>query len=1212
MAITVQMRTEISQLYVALFGRAPDSEGLGFWVGLRDAGQSLTQIANSMYATAPARAYFPLFLTNQEIIASFYVNVLGRTADAEGLAFWTAKLNAAGATPGSVITQMIDVVAHYAGTDPAGLTSQALFNNKVEVAQYYGEHGGNIDDSTIVLTSITADHATVVAAEAAITAGTIGQNGIEVSLTASQDTVAGTTANDIVHGLFGSATGDTFTAGDTVDLAGGTVDQLNLVATGTTASPAIVVKNTEIINIQDTVGATFNALLVENAPAINFANTLATQTSTVINGALASTFGLAGAGNLTVDFANTTGTADVAKVSLNGAGTSTAARSVVNVSDGSTVESVTMATAGTNFVALNAGAATKVTVTGSGTNNIGIASIGTTATIDASASTGTNTFALGTTLSNGDVVKGGTGADTAAFNATTALGVVTFTGVETLKADIDADVTLALGTSTGVKTLTLDGGTASLSVTNATSELTAVNITSQDSASPDDFSLAYATGQSGTVALTLGTTASTAAAITMDDITFTRAGSVTVNAIGTKAIAFDLLNLDKTTTALAVNVAAAGSLSINGETNVGTTSSSLTSVSLSAADDGYLHSYYINASGGSAGANGTTVNATAGASGTVDIDYIYADSFGDITLNGGVNSLVSAGSVYATSGGFGNVNVTLGSGASGYLDAYTDSSDSGVEGNIGNFSVTLASGATGSFYGYAYSGDIGNVSLDVGANTSGYVYVSAASYSAADGSYAGGGNVGDVNVNVHGVSGSGYIYVSANDNYSGDGGKIGDVTVNINGDAASGDINLYASGFAGEIGNVSIAVGASGYAYVSADAYEDSSNTDAGNIGNVGIVLGDGAYISAYFDASGSVGNVAVTGGDNVSAYIEADGYSGDVGTATITLSSGAYFSGYFSAGSGSVGAASVTVGEDSYVSIDVQGKADTGSITVVAGAGTDVNAYSYADTGHAGAVTITGGTAGDTAYVYASGGSIDAINLGGWLGDYNVDAGSVVQGTVITVGADGGTVSGTQGGDVIIGGAGADALNGNDGADVINGGGGVDTINGGNGADAIDGGAGGDTLNGDAGADAILGGAGIDTINGGSEADTINGGTGIDQMTGGTEADTFVFTGDNLVTAAAFTGFVATDVIADFVTATDKLDFTTAGSATNYSETLVAAADVAALMTAADAALNGTVKYYFGVVGTDGYLVYSETGSTALAAVKLTGVVDIAYTDIV
>ena len=104
MAITVAMRTEVSQLYVALFGRAPDSEGLGFWVNQRNQGQTLTQIANAMFATAPARPYYPTWLTNQEIIAQFYENVLGRTADSEGLAFWTGKLNAAGATPGSVIT----------------------------------------------------------------------------------------------------------------------------------------------------------------------------------------------------------------------------------------------------------------------------------------------------------------------------------------------------------------------------------------------------------------------------------------------------------------------------------------------------------------------------------------------------------------------------------------------------------------------------------------------------------------------------------------------------------------------------------------------------------------------------------------------------------------------------------------------------------------------------------------------------------------------------------------------------------------------------------------------------------------------------------------------------------------------------------------------------------------------------------------------------
>lgn len=171
MAITVQMREQVSQLYVALFGRAPDTEGLGYWVQQLGAGKSLTDVANTMYATEPARVYYPSYLTNEEIISSFYVNVLGRAADAEGLAFWTAKLNASGASVGSVINEMINVVANYSGNDPDGLVSFNLFNNKVEVAQYWGENAGGVDGSSSILAGVTADDATVTAAIAQIGSG---------------------------------------------------------------------------------------------------------------------------------------------------------------------------------------------------------------------------------------------------------------------------------------------------------------------------------------------------------------------------------------------------------------------------------------------------------------------------------------------------------------------------------------------------------------------------------------------------------------------------------------------------------------------------------------------------------------------------------------------------------------------------------------------------------------------------------------------------------------------------------------------------------------------------------------------------------------------------------------------------------------------------------------------------------------------------------
>ena len=160
---------EISRLYVALFGRAPDSEGLSYWTSRLAAGESSAQLADAMYAVAPARAYYPLGLGPGDIVAAFYLNVLGRQADDSGLTYWTGKITQAGATPGSVIAEMISVVANYSGTVPEGLKSARLFNNRVTVALYYGQNIGTLGTSaTQAIASVTDDYATVTSAIAAL------------------------------------------------------------------------------------------------------------------------------------------------------------------------------------------------------------------------------------------------------------------------------------------------------------------------------------------------------------------------------------------------------------------------------------------------------------------------------------------------------------------------------------------------------------------------------------------------------------------------------------------------------------------------------------------------------------------------------------------------------------------------------------------------------------------------------------------------------------------------------------------------------------------------------------------------------------------------------------------------------------------------------------------------------------------------------------
>ncbi|MEJ6023952.1 DUF4214 domain-containing protein [Ramlibacter sp. PS4R-6] len=153
--------TLVAQLYVAMFGRAPDAEGLAYWSA---SGRSPQEIADAMFGTAAARAYYPTHQSDAQVIFAFYANVLGRVTDLEGLEFWLARFAAPGATRTGVLLEMIDVVTHYDGTDPAGLQSAALFRNRCDAALYYGESGGSISFASDVLANVTSDPASVTTA----------------------------------------------------------------------------------------------------------------------------------------------------------------------------------------------------------------------------------------------------------------------------------------------------------------------------------------------------------------------------------------------------------------------------------------------------------------------------------------------------------------------------------------------------------------------------------------------------------------------------------------------------------------------------------------------------------------------------------------------------------------------------------------------------------------------------------------------------------------------------------------------------------------------------------------------------------------------------------------------------------------------------------------------------------------------------------------
>lgn len=161
-------QTQVSQLYIGVFGRASEGGGNSYWQTDPSA-TSMAATANVMLNTEPAKTYFGTTLSDkQAFIEHIYSNTLGKTyaEDLTGINYWVGEL-VGGKTKGEVISSLI-----VAAQDPLNAgAAQDLFNNKVEVSNYCA---GNISEYTDLetftefLSSVTDDPATVITATQSI------------------------------------------------------------------------------------------------------------------------------------------------------------------------------------------------------------------------------------------------------------------------------------------------------------------------------------------------------------------------------------------------------------------------------------------------------------------------------------------------------------------------------------------------------------------------------------------------------------------------------------------------------------------------------------------------------------------------------------------------------------------------------------------------------------------------------------------------------------------------------------------------------------------------------------------------------------------------------------------------------------------------------------------------------------------------------------
>jgi S-layer protein len=321
-----------------------------------------------------------------------------------------------------------------------------------------------------------------------------------------------------------------------------------------------------------------------------------------------------------------------------------------------------------------------------------------------------------------------------------------------------------------------------------------------------------------------------------------------------------------------------------------------------------------------------------------------------------------------------------------------------------------------------------------------------------------------------------------------------------------------------------------------------------------------------------------------------------------------------------------------------------TANVTFTNAGGTGITTYDFSGvTAAASAVSLAFGTTTPT----------DALTITGGAGGDTLAGGNGADTIVGGGGAD--TITGAAGNDVITGGAGNDALTGGAGDDTFNVDVGTDTINDLTTGDVVvissgatlataagsigafvatsattnegtaatlNASAGGATIDVSAASGSkgftIVGGAGKDTLTGGANADTITNAAGGGTVTGGGGKDAITLGAgtDVLVVNAGDTGVTTAtaDTVATFTSATDTIKTGLAGTATNFQDANTGAvATVEAAVTAANAAFNGTIRYFFDDDGANGFLVADSDGDgTADWAVSLTGVAALVATDIV
>jgi hypothetical protein len=124
----------LTELYIAYFNRAPDAVGLFYWGDQMAGGLGLEGIAGYFFDQPETRDLYGALDDMPSFVNAVYDNVLGRTPDSAGMAFW---LNALQSEDGLAPAQYILAILEGAKAETGSAADAAYLASKVELGGHF-------------------------------------------------------------------------------------------------------------------------------------------------------------------------------------------------------------------------------------------------------------------------------------------------------------------------------------------------------------------------------------------------------------------------------------------------------------------------------------------------------------------------------------------------------------------------------------------------------------------------------------------------------------------------------------------------------------------------------------------------------------------------------------------------------------------------------------------------------------------------------------------------------------------------------------------------------------------------------------------------------------------------------------------------------------------------------------------------------------------